>query len=90
MLANIGSKFKVPDYQVGEEVIFFSPLSGCFAKGVISQIQTYTDDNQNVINYTIMLNETKGVPNVPEAIVFDSYKDANKWLSDIQLKLLKE
>ena len=90
MLANIGSKFKVPTYQVGEEVIFFSAISGCFAKGVISQIQTYTDSNQNAINYTIMLDETKGVPNVPEAVVFDNYKDANKWLTDIQVKLLKE
>lgn len=86
---NPNDKFKVPRYRVGDEVLAFSHISGEFFKGWIGQIQTYTDKNQNSITYLVMIDEQKGVPNVPEALVFESFKDAEKWTRDIQKKLVK-
>lgn len=81
--------FRVPAYKVGEEVIFFSHVSGEFVKGFIGNISTYTDNNQNAINYTIMLDEQRGVPNIPQALVFSSFKEANDWIREVQEKLVK-
>jgi hypothetical protein len=84
---NENDKFKVPHYRVGDEVLAFSHISGKFFRGKIGQINTYTDINQNAINYTVMIDETKGVPNVPEALVFDKTSDAYKWTKDVQEEL---
>lgn len=90
MQVNLGNNlFKVPAYKVGEEVIFFSYVSGEFAKGFIGNVSTFTDNNQNAINYLVMLDEQRGVPNVPEALVFDSFKEANDWIREVQEKLVK-
>lgn len=81
--------FRVPAYKVGEEVLFFSPVSGEFAKGFIGNISTFTDTNQNAISYLIMLDEQRCVPNVPEALVFDNTKDASSWIKEVQEKLMR-
>lgn len=86
---NKGDKFKVPHYRVGDDVIAFSHISGEFFKGYIGSINTYTDTNQSSITYLVMIDEHKGVPNVPEALVFDSFRDAEKWTRDVQKKLVE-
>lgn len=92
MQVNFNNKeiqFKVPDYNVGDNVIAFSYISGSFFKGEIINIQTYTDKNQNSINYTIALDEQKAVPNVPEALVFNNTDEAKEWIDELQSKLEK-
>lgn len=84
---NSNNKFKLPRYQVGDEVLAFSHISGQFFRGYIGQIQTYTDRNQNSITYLVMIDETKGVPNVPEAMIFNSCTDAYEWTKELQKKL---
>ena len=81
------NEFKVPHYKVGDEVLAFSHISGTFFTGIISAITSYADNNQSVVNYTIMIDETKGVPNVPEELVFDNKDDAYEWTVRLQNEL---
>lgn len=81
------NQFKVPHYKVGDEVLAFSYISGKFFVGNISAVNSYADTNQSVVNYTIMIDETKGVPNVPEALVFDNKDDAREWLKALDMEL---
>ena len=79
--------FKVPHYKVGDEVLAFSHISGKFFTGTISAVTSYADTNQSVVNYTIMIDEVKGVPNVPEALVFDNKDDAKDWVTSLGMML---
>ena len=81
------NQFKVPHYKVGDEVLAFSHISGKFFVGTISAITSYADNNQSVVNYTIMIDENKGVPNVPEALVFDNKDDAREWVKALDMEL---
>ena len=77
------NQFKVPHYKIGDEVLAFSYISGKFFVGTISAVNSYADNNQSVVNYTIMIDENKGVPNVPEALVFDVNYDARDWFNNV-------
>lgn len=81
------NQFKVPHYKVGDEVLAFSHISGKFFVGTINAVTSYADNNQSVINYTIMIDETKGVPNVPEELVFDNKEDAKEWVTSLGMML---
>ena len=81
------NQFKVPHYKVGDEVLAFSYISGKFFVGNISAINSYADNNQSIVNYTIMIDENKGVPNVPEALVFDNKEDAREWVKALDMEL---
>lgn len=81
------NQFKVPHYKVGDEVLAFSHISGKFFVGNISAVNSYSDNNQSIVNYTIMIDENKGVPNVPEALVFDNKDDARKWVKALDMEL---
>lgn len=81
------NQFKVPHYKVGDEVLAFSYISGKFFVGNISAVNSYADTNQSVVNYTIMIDENKGVPNVPEALVFDNKDDARDWVKALDMEL---
>ena len=81
------NEFKVPHYKVGDEVLAFSHISGKFFVGTISAITSYADNNQSVVNYTIMIDENKGVPNVPEALVFDNKDDAKDWVKALDMEI---
>lgn len=81
------NQFKVPHYKVGDEVLAFSHISGKFFVGTINAVTSYADNNQSVVNYTIMIDETKGVPNVPEALVFDNKEDAKEWVTSLRMML---
>lgn len=81
------NQFKVPHYEVGDEVLAFSHISGKFFVGTISAVTSYTDNNQSVVNYTIMIDEVKGVPNVPEELVFDDKDDAKEWVTSLGMML---
>ena len=81
------NQFKVPHYKVGDEVLAFSYISGKFFVGTISAVNSYVDTNQSVVNYTIMIDETKGVPNVPEELVFDNKDDAKEWVTSLGMML---
>lgn len=81
------NQFKVPHYKVGDEVLAFSYISGKFFVGTVSAINSYADTNQSVVNYTIMIDENKGIPNVPEALVFDNKDDAREWVTSLGMML---
>ena len=81
------NQFKLPHYKVGDEVLAFSYISGKFFVGTISAVNSYADTNQSVVNYTIMIDENKGVPNVPEALVFDNKDDAKEWVKTLNMEL---
>lgn len=81
------NQFKVPHYKVGDEVLAFSHISGKFFIGNISAVTSYADNNQSIVNYTIMIDENKGVPNVPEALVFDNKEDAREWVKALDMEL---
>ena len=81
------NQFKVPHYKVGDEVLAFSHISGKFFFGTISAVNSYADTNQSIVNYTIMIDETKGVPNVPEELVFDNKEDAKEWVTSLGMML---
>ena len=81
------NQFKVPHYKVGDEVLAFSHISGKFFVGNISAVNSYADINQSIVNYTIMIDENKGVPNVPEALVFDNKDDAREWVKALDMEL---
>ena len=75
------NQFKVPHYKVGDEVLAFSHISGKFFVGNISAVNSYADTNQSIVNYTIMIDENKGVPNGTEAVVFENKDDARDWVT---------
>ena len=81
------NQFKVPHYKVGDEVLAFSYISGKFFVGTVSAVNSYADTNQSIVNYTIMIDENKGVPNVPEALVFDNKDDAKEWVKALGMML---
>lgn len=81
------NQFKVPHYKVGDEVLAFSYISGKFFFGTISAVNSYADTNQSIVNYTIMIDENKGVPNIPEALVFDDINDAKEWVNSLRMEL---
>lgn len=81
------NQFKVPHYKVGDEVLAFSYISGKFFVDNISAVNSYADNNQSIVNYTIMIDENKGVPNVPEALVFDNKEDAREWVKSLDMEL---
>ena len=81
------NQFKVPHYKVGDEVLAFSHISGKFFVATINAVTSYADNNQSVVNYTIMIDETKGVPNVPEELVFDNKEDAKEWVTSLGMML---
>lgn len=81
------NQFKVPHYKVGDEVLAFSHISGKFFVGTINAVTSYADNNQSVVNYTIMIDEIKGVPNVPEELVFDNKEDAREWVKSLDMEL---
>ena len=81
------NQFKVPHYKVDDEVLAFSHISGKFFVGTINAVTSYADNNQSVVNYTIMIDETKGVPNVPEELVFDNKEDAKEWVTSLGMML---
>ena len=85
--SKIENEFKVPHYKVGDEVLAFSYISGKFFVGTINAVNSYADNNQSIVNYTIMIDENKGVPNVPEALVFDDKEDARDWLASLGMML---
>nr|DAT58670.1 MAG TPA: E3 ubiquitin-protein ligase [Crassvirales sp.] len=82
------NEFKVPHYKVGDEVLAFSYISGKFFVGTISAVTSYADNNQSVVNYTIMIDENKGVPNIPESLVFDNKEDARAWIKSMEQDLV--
>lgn len=82
------NQFKVPYYKVDDEVLAFSYITGKFFIGTISAVTSYVDNNQSVVNYTIMIDENKGVPNVPEALVFDNKEDAKEWINALDKDLI--
>lgn len=82
------NQFKVPHYKVGDEVLAFNHVRGQFFVGNISAVNSYADNNQSIVNYTIMIDETKGVPNVPEALVFDNKEDAKEWINALDKDLI--
>ena len=82
------NEFKVPHYQVGDEVLAFSYISGKFFVGNISAVNSYADANQSIVNYTIMIDENKGVPNIPEALVFDDKENAKDWINELDRELI--
>lgn len=81
------NQFKVPHYKVGDEVLAFSHISGKFFVGTVSAVNSYADTNQSVVNYTIMIDENKGIPNVPEALVFDDVNDTKEWVNSLRMEL---
>lgn len=81
------NQFKVPHYKVGDEVLAFSYISSKFFFGTISAVNSYADTNQSIVNYTIMIDENKGIPNVPEALVFDNKDDAKDWVTSLGMML---
>ena len=82
------NEFKVPHYKVGDEVLAFSYISGKFFVGTISAVTSYADTNQSIVNYTIMIDENKGVPNIPEALVFDNKEDTKEWINKLDKDLI--
>lgn len=81
------NQFKVPHYKVGDEVLVFSYISGKFFFGTVSVVNSYADTNQSIVTYTIMIDENKGVTNVPEALVFDDKEDAKDWVKSLDMEL---
>ncbi len=69
-------------------VLAFSYISGKFFTGIISAVTSYADNNQSVVNYTIMIDENKGLPNVSEALVFDNKEDAKEWINTLDKDLI--
>ena len=81
------NQFKVPHYKVGDEVLAFSHISGKFFFGTVSAVNSYADTNQSIVNYTIMIDENKGVPNIPESLIFDNKEDAREWVTSLGMML---
>ena len=65
-----------------------SYISGKWCFGRISDVNSYAGKRQRAGKYSIMVDEKKGVPNVPEALVFDDKEDAKEWINELDRELI--
>ena len=80
---------KIPQYDVGRQVLFFDHVKGRFANGIIVQFQLVKTEQYQTVAYGIKTNDDNILPCIPESLIFDNDVAAKDWIVNVRDKLKK-
>ena len=80
---------KIPQYDVGRQVLFFDHVKGKFANGIIVQFQLVKTEQYQTIAYGIRTYDNNVLPCIPESLIFDNDVAAKDWIVNVRDKLKK-
>ena len=80
---------KIPQYDVGRQVLFFDHVKGEFAYGVVVQFQLVKTEQYQTVAYGIKTDDDNILPCIPESLVFNNDVAARDWLNYVEDKLNK-
>lgn len=80
---------KIPQYDVGRQVLFFDHVKGEFAYGTVVQFQLVKTEQYQTIAYGIKTDDDNVLPCIPESLVFDNDVAARDWFNYVEDKLNK-
>lgn len=80
---------KIPQYDVGRQVLFFDHVKGKFAIGVIVQLQLVKTEQYQTIAYGIRTYDDNVLPCIPESLVFSDEDKAKDWIKNVSKELDK-
>ena len=80
---------KIPQYDVGRQVLFFDHVKGRFANGIIVQFQLVKTELHQTIAYGIRTYDNNVLPCIPESLVFTDRNKAKDWIYKVNKELDK-
>ena len=80
---------KIPQYDVGRQVLFFDHVKGEFAYGVVVQFQLVKTEQYQTIAYGIRTYDDNVLPCIPESLVFTDRNKAKDWINKVNKELDK-
>ena len=80
---------KIPQYDVGRQVLFFDHVKGEFAYGEVVQFQLVKTEQYQTVAYGIKTNDDNILPCIPESLVFDNDVAAKDWIDKVNKELDK-
>lgn len=80
---------KIPQYDVGRQVLFFDHVKGKFAIGAIVQLQLVKTEQYQTIAYGIRTYDDNVLPCIPESLVFSDEDKAKDWIKNVSKELDK-
>ena len=80
---------KIPQYDVGRQVLFFDHVKGRFATGIIVQFQLVKTEQYQTIAYGIRTYDNNVLPCIPESLVFTDRNKAKDWINKVNKELDK-
>ena len=80
---------KIPQYDVGRQVLFFDHVKGKFANGIIVQFQLVKTEQYQTIAYGIRTYDNNVLPCIPESLVFTDRNKAKDWINKVNKELDK-
>ena len=80
---------KIPQYDVGRQVLFFDHVKGKFANGIIVQFQLVKTEQYQTIAYGIRTYDNNVLPCIPESLIFTDRNKAKDWINKVNKELDK-
>ena len=80
---------KIPQYDVGRQVLFFDYVKGKFANGIIVQFQLVKTEQYQTIAYGIRTYDNNVLPCIPESLIFTDRNKAKDWIDKVNKELDK-
>lgn len=80
---------KIPQYDVGRQVLFFDHVKGKFAYGEVVQFQLVKTEQYQTIAYGIRTYDDNVLPCIPESLVFTDRNKAKDWIDKVNKELDK-
>ena len=80
---------KIPQYDVGRQVLFFNHVKGKFDNGIIVQFQLVKTEQYQTIAYGIRTYDNNVLPCIPESLVFTDRNKAKDWIDKVNKELDK-
>lgn len=80
---------KIPQYDVGRQVLFFDHVKGEFGYGTVVQFQLVKTEQYQTVAYGIKTDDNNILPCIPESLVFNNDVAAKDWLNYVEDKLNK-
>ena len=80
---------KIPQYDVGRQVLFFDHVKGRFANGIIVQFQLVKTEQYQTVAYGIRTYDNNVLPCIPESLVFTDRNKAKDWIDKVNKELDK-
>ena len=80
---------KIPQYDVGRQVLFFDHVKGEFGYGTVVQFQLVKTEQYQTIAYGIKTYDDNVLPCIPESLVFTDRNKARDWIDKVNKELDK-